>query len=103
MTLVSALLVAPFVLLRSDRRKSLANDRRGLWGRGFLEVIFMAAKLYAIRVLEGPYVVGIMRLSVIFSIIGGWLFFREEDFARRLAAGVLIAVGVAVITWLKLV
>src|SRR5204863_2105319 len=40
MTLVSALLVAPFVLLRRDRRESLAADWRGLWTRGFLEVIF---------------------------------------------------------------
>ncbi len=101
MTLVSALLVAPFVLMHKQRRESLAADRRGLWTRGFLEVIFMAAKLYAIRVLPGPYVVGIMRLSVIFSIIGGWLFFKEEDFRRRLAAGMLIVVGVVLIAWLQ--
>jgi drug/metabolite transporter (DMT)-like permease len=101
MTLVSALMVAPFVLLRSDRWRSLADDRRGLWGRGLLEVIFMAAKLYAIRVLPGPYVVGIMRLSVIFSIIGGWLFFREKDFRRRLAAGMLIVAGVVLIAWIQ--
>jgi drug/metabolite transporter (DMT)-like permease len=101
MTLVSALLVAPFVLLRKDRRASLTADWRGLWMRGFLEVVFMAAKLYAIRELKGPYVVGIMRLSVIFSIIGGWLFFKEGDFRRRLTAGVLIVAGVVLIAWIQ--
>ena len=83
------------------RSQSTLADRRGLWARGFLELIFMAAKLYAIRVLKGPYVVGIMRLSVIFSIIGGWLFFREGDFRRRLAAGMLIVGGVVLIAWIQ--
>jgi drug/metabolite transporter (DMT)-like permease len=42
-----------------------------------------------------------MRLSVIFSIIGGWLFFREKDFRRRLAAGMLIVAGVVLIAWIQ--
>jgi len=101
MTLLSAGIVAPFVLARRDRRQSLRTYQGGLWARGFLEVTFMVAKLYAIQFIEGQYVVGLMRLSVVLSIIGGWLFFREEDFRRRLAAGILITTGVILIPWLK--
>jgi drug/metabolite transporter (DMT)-like permease len=101
MTLVSAALVAPFTLLRSDRRRSLRTYQGGLWARGFLEVVFMSAKLYAMQFIESQYVLGLMRLSVVLTIIGGWLFFKEGDFRRRLAAGLLVVAGVALIPWLK--
>jgi drug/metabolite transporter (DMT)-like permease len=101
MTLVSALLVAPLTLLRRDRLRSLRTYQGGLWARGFLEVVFMSAKLYAMQFIESQYVLGLMRLSVVLSIIGGWLFFKEGDFRRRLAAGLLVVAGVALIPWLK--
>jgi drug/metabolite transporter (DMT)-like permease len=66
-----------------------------------LEVIFMVCKLSALEYLQALDVVGIQRLSLLFSIIGGRVFFREPDFGRRLAAGLLILAGVTVIALLQ--
>ncbi len=102
MTLLSAAFLAPTLLLRPDRQKALRVSQRALWARGFLEVAFMVAKLSALQYLQAPYVVGLQRLALLLSIVGGRVFFREEDFLRRLVAGLLILLGVFLIAWLEL-
>ena len=42
------------------------------------------------------------RLSLVLSILGGRVFFKEEDVGRRLAAAGLILGGVFLIAWLRL-
>jgi drug/metabolite transporter (DMT)-like permease len=106
MTLLSAVFLAPLVLTRGDRLRALHAYRRGLLARGLLEVAFMVCKLYALQFLNAPFVVVINRFALVLSIIGGRLFFKEPDFARRLAAGLLILLGVVLIVfgqWDKLV
>jgi drug/metabolite transporter (DMT)-like permease len=101
MTLLSALFLLPLVLDRRYRLEALRENRGGLWLRGLLEVAFMVSKLSALQFLQAPYVVGLMRLSLVLSILGGRVFFREQDFGRRLAAGLLIVGGVFLIAWLQ--
>lgn len=71
MTLASAVLLLPLVVLRPGSWHALAAHRRGLLVRGLLEVAFMSCKMYAIREMQAPYVVSIMRLNLLLSIIGG--------------------------------
>jgi len=101
MTLLSALFFCPFLFGRRERIAALQRHEAGLLIRGFLEIAFMVCKLHALQYLQAPYVVSIQRLSLIFSIIGGRLFFQEADFGRRLASGVLILGGVIVIALLE--
>lgn len=102
MTLLSATFLLPWVLFSPVRQASMRAESRGLWIRGFLEVAFMVSKLTALIYLKAPELVGMMRLSLVLSIVGGKIFFKEPDFARRLAAGMLILAGVLVIAWLRL-
>lgn len=99
MTLLSALFLCPLVLSRRDRLQALRSHSPGLLMRGLLEVSFMVCKLYALETLDAPAVAGVQRLSLLLSIIGGRVFFGEEDFRRRLAAGSLIVAGVTLIAW----
>jgi drug/metabolite transporter (DMT)-like permease len=101
MTLLSAVFLFPLVVFRKDRLEGLRSQRKSLLIRGFMEVAFMVSKLTALVYLQAPYVVGIHRLSLLLSIIGGRVFFKEQDFGRRLAAGVLILGGVILIAWLQ--
>ncbi len=101
MTLLSALLLLPFIIGRSDRVRTLRDHRVDLLIRGFLEIAFMVAKLSALQYLQGPYVVGILRISLVLSIIGGRVFFKEPDFARRLLGGGIIVVGTFWIAWME--
>jgi len=61
----------------------------------------MVCKLSALQFLAAPDVVAVQRLSLVLSIIGGKMFFKEPDFKRRLAAGILILVGVFVVAWVQ--
>lgn len=101
MTLLSALFLLPFVLVRKDRLQALHTNWTGLLLRGALEISFMVCKLSALQFLAAPDVVAVQRLSLVLSIVGGRMFFKEEDFKRRLAAGILILVGVFVVAWMQ--
>ncbi len=100
MTLLSAVFLAPFVL-RRDRLQALRVHWAGLLTRGALEIAFMVCKLYALQFLQAPDVVAVQRLSLVLSILGGWIFFKEPDIKRRLTAGLLILGGVFVVAWMQ--
>lgn len=100
MTLFSALFLLPFVFVNKDSRQALRVHRGGLLIRGLLETAFMVCKLYALTDMQAPEVVGMQRLSLLLSIIGGRVFFKESDFRRRLAAGGLILLGTILIAWM---
>src|SRR5439155_13159746 len=97
LTLISAVFLAPFVLGRRSRVMTLRDHVGGLLARGFLEIAFMVSKLSALQFLDGPEYVAIQRLALVWSIIGGRVFFKEGDFARRFLAGRLIVLGVALV------
>ena len=54
----------------------------------------MCSKLAALQYMQAPHVSGIMKLSVLFSILGGRVVFKEGDFKKRLLGGVLMALGI---------
>jgi drug/metabolite transporter (DMT)-like permease len=101
MTLLSALFLLPLVLRRRDRLEALRTQQKGLWLRGFLEITFMVSKLFALQYLDAIYVVGLMRFSLVLSILGGRIFFKEEGVGRQLVAAVLLTGGVFLIAWLE--
>jgi drug/metabolite transporter (DMT)-like permease len=101
MTLLSALFLAPLVVFRRDRRQALRVHWAGLLLRGGLEITFMVCKLYALQFMSAPDVVAVQRLSLVLSIVGGRMFFKEPDFKRRLAAGLLILAGVFIVAWMQ--
>lgn len=101
MTFLSAVFLLPLVMFRRDRLNAMREQQGSLWIRGLLEVAFMTAKLYALQILQAPDVVGLQRLSLVLSILGGRVFFKEEDLGRRLMAGILILGGVVLIAWLQ--
>ena len=103
MTLLSGLILAPIVLPFAGSRAGLKgeNVRPFLW-RGALEVVFMVTKLWALVYLAAPIVSGIQRLSLVFSIVGGRVFYKEKNFGRRLFGGSIILAGVLIIFWSQL-
>jgi drug/metabolite transporter (DMT)-like permease len=102
MTSLSAVFLIPFVVGHTHRLDALRAHYLGFLVRGLLETAFMVSKLFALQWMDAPAVTGIQRLSLLLSIIGGRVFFKEEDFKRRLAAGCLIVAGVVIIAWWQL-
>ena len=96
MTLLSAMLLGP-ACFKHGARQDLRSHQHALWGRGFLEVAFMVAKLTALQHLQAPYVMAIAQISLILSVAGGRVLFDEGHFRRRLLAGGLIVGGAVII------
>ena len=107
MTAIAALfLVPPAWLAMRKEPGTIAHQfraaRRPLWLRGLFEVLYMVTKLTALQYLPTQYVAALGRSSLLYSVVGGKLFFREEDFLRRLVGAALIAAGVVGIVLLEL-
>ncbi len=96
MTLFSALLLLPLLPFKTARSE-FKTGAKEFWLRGFLEITFMVSKLYAMQTLPAAYVVAILRSSMLFSVIGGRIIFKEQGFRRKLIATSLMLCGVVVI------
>ncbi|MBX7143919.1 MAG: DMT family transporter [Oligoflexia bacterium] len=95
MTVGACIIVIPSMVGKPQRWSSLAGELRRFSARGLLEFVFMVAKLSALQYMQAPYVVALLRSSVLFSVFGGRMFFAEGGFRRRLFAALLIVVGIA--------
>ena len=93
MTVISCAILLPLVARNKDSKREISSNTRPLLGRGFFEVGFMVTRLWSLQYLQAPYVAGIARTALIFSIISGKVVFKEENFKLKLAGGVLIAIG----------
>ena len=97
MTVMSALFLLPLMFRGQGRIETLVEYRGEFALLGFREITFMVSKLTAMQILAAPQVVAIQRLSLLLAIIAGRVFFKEPDFGRRMAAGMLILAGVLLV------
>ena len=94
-------LAAVLLVIPALRVRGLSNSMRmhsmDYLSRGLLELFFMVLKLTALQYMQAPYVAGLLKMSLLLSIIGGKVFFNEPHFKRRLLAGVIIALSIVLI------
>ncbi len=102
MTFFSCLFLLPLLLKHKKSLHVLKSQNKLFFFRGVLELLFMTSKMTAVRYLPAPYVVGLRKSTVIFSIIGGKLLYNEKDFKVRLLSGLIILVGVFLIIYANL-
>jgi uncharacterized membrane protein len=63
---------------------------------GFLEALVLVLMLVAMQFAVAAVVVSIKRSAVIWSVLLGWLMFRERNIGDRLVAAAVMAAGVLV-------
>jgi drug/metabolite transporter (DMT)-like permease len=97
MTALAALLFLPPILYGAAKRAALKNSLTPLLIRGLLETGFMTIKLGALFYLAPQYVSAIGRLSLLCTVIGGHVIYKEGYFWRRMSASALIIAGVVMI------
>lgn len=97
MTLLAAIFLWPMIWKNKPGQAQLKQYFSAFTLRGLFEVLYMVAKLYALQTMQAPYVAALLRVSLLFSIIGGRIMFDEKDFFKRLCAGVLILMGVCTV------
>lgn len=97
MTALSGFILVPFC--REPLLPAFSSAHRPFLIRGFFETVFMISKLAALQYLPAPYVVAIMRGSIIISIISGRTIFKESNFIQRLIGGLVILAGICTIAF----
>lgn len=101
--LFAALMLLPFLLGNKGSRKEIYSLSKKQWGFGLLSGLFLAAhyvlwfeSLHYTSVASSTVIV---TLQPLFSMIGGYLLFKEK-FNQRMIGGCLIAIfGSVIIGW----
>jgi drug/metabolite transporter (DMT)-like permease len=94
MTFMAGIMLLPLAMRERGSLKISFPSPKLFWARGFFELSFMSLKLLALQSIQAPYVVGVLKISVLISIIGGKIVFKEGQFKRRLLAGLMVTCGV---------
>lgn len=65
---------------------------------GLIYGFMIISHLYAISLTKVAYMISIKRLSLLFSILWGYVFFRETNLKNHLIGGFLMFIGFVIIT-----
>lgn len=98
-TLCAALLTLPALFRVPAAKGQLGGNARAFLLRGFFETVFMVAKMVALTTLPAHVVVGIMRISMILTVVVGGAWFHEKDRVRRVVGTLLMYVGLIFLLW----
>jgi uncharacterized membrane protein len=101
MTVLSALFLLLPLMFVKEIKKQFQTGNTLFHIRGLMETLFMTTKLYALQYLEPQYVASIVKLGLVFSIVGGSVLFHEEGGKRRLWMSLLIILGTLLIGFSK--
>jgi uncharacterized membrane protein len=98
--LFALLLVCAAPLSRSTRARSILD--RPLAGvlLGGLSAVMIYSHFAAIARIDAAYMIAVKRTSLLFGVLYGGLWFKEEHIKERLLGAALMLAGVVLIAWL---
>lgn len=97
-TFLLALFLTPFVLFRKRKERASLKARPALLVMiGLTYALMLICHFHAISLIEVAYMISIKRTSMVFSVIYGWLIFKEENISQRFLGSAVMAAGVALI------
>ncbi len=67
-------------------------------GIGFFIAMMMLSHYVAISLTDVAYMISVKRCSLLFSVVYGWVLFRETNISERLVGSVLMIAGIVAIT-----
>jgi len=92
--------LALFPLLGKVRwKKLLTMYTPGTWV-GLMLFLHVLCHTLAISMVEAVYMISVKRMSILFSVVYGWLVFKETDIRHRFMGACLMFLGVLGITLL---
>lgn len=77
-------------------KKALVNYKI-LLPAGFFMALMFVFQMTAIKLALVTYVISIKRTSALFSVLFGWLIFKESGFKERLAGAAIMIIGAVLI------
>jgi uncharacterized membrane protein len=98
-TLLSILLF-PIAIIKSGKgsfNRSLLT-KKAFYIIGIFQALEILFHFTAVTLIEVPYMISVKRTSLLFGIIFGAIFFGETHIRERLAGGIIMIIGVALIS-----
>jgi drug/metabolite transporter (DMT)-like permease len=77
--------------------KLLVTQPKQLLPLGFCEASSFLVQFFAMATAPAAYVIAIKRLSLLLSVLYGWLFFQEKNLGTRLFGAGIMALGAILI------
>lgn len=98
-TTIFSMFFLPYVIFRERKAADTIKARAPIFLlMGSVFAIMVIAHFLAIGQVEVAYMISVKRTSMIFSVLYGWLFFKEERIRERLIGSVVMVTGVVLIT-----
>ena len=98
-TTIFSIFFLPYVIFKERKAAAIIKARIPLFLLiGIVFAIMVMAHFLAIRLVEVAYMISVKRTSLIFSVLYGWLVFKEEHIRERLLGCVVMVMGVVLIT-----
>lgn len=95
--IVGAATLLVFALWQPASLRTLFRPRAAHWLVAGLMGVMIVTHFLALALVETAYMISVKRVSILFGILLGALFFAERHLARNLAAGAMMVGGVALI------
>lgn len=98
-TIIFSIFFLPYVIFKERKIVAVIKGRIPLFLLiGFLFAIMVSTHFMAISLTKVSYMISVKRTSLIFSVLFGWLFFKEEHVRERLLGSIVMVTGVLLIT-----
>ncbi len=85
------------LILRVFPWRLVRKSPKGVLWVGLTQTLMVITHMWAISLAPAAYMIAVKRLSVLFGVIMGGLFFGEEDLGSRLFGAALMVIGVFLI------
>jgi len=93
------LMLLPIMLLRSKNSFSqIASNYKALLPIGLFSALTLICQMTAISLALVAYVISVKRISVVLSVLLGWIIFKEKNIKERLVGAAIMVAGVILIT-----
>ncbi|MEW6095602.1 MAG: EamA family transporter [bacterium] len=97
--IILGIIFTPIAIIKSKERfVTFFKTSKSYFLIGFFFAAMLISHCLAIQLIEVSYMISIKRSSLIFSIIYGWLIFKEENIKERLLGTLFMIAGMVLIT-----
>lgn len=67
---------------------------------GFFSALMILFHMLALKEIFVTYMIAVKRVSLLFGIVMGVIFFKEKGYKQKIAGGIVMVCGIAIITFL---
>lgn len=92
------IILMPFRTFREGNGRLLAPIRAGV-PVGLAVAVMVVSHMIAIDLIDAVLMVTVKRTSLLFGVLYGAIWFKEEGIGERLAGALVMTAGIAVIGW----